>query len=177
LRVAGTIHSRNGDERRAAALLWRAFNGGLHWALFELGELREKQGRTRSARKIYRRLARLGQTYALVKLAALCERAGNCAAAERLAEYYERASSLTVDNAGWHEIAKARQERGEVTSAEALLWRLVAAGDLHTLVTIAELRMEVRDQSGAKDILRRAIDGGVSTAKASLAKIEPSLLG
>jgi tetratricopeptide (TPR) repeat protein len=172
LRVAGTIHSRKGDERRAAALLWRAFNGGLHWALFELGELREKQGRTRSARRIYQRLAKTGQTYALVKLAALHERAGDCTTAERLARSYERISPLEADKAGWYEIAEVRQERGDVAAAEALLWRLVAAGDSHALVSIADLRLKAGDESGANDILRRAIDSGVVTAKASLAKAQ-----
>ena len=142
--------------------------------MFELGELREKQGRICSARKIYRRLAKVGQTYALVKLAALCERSGNCASAERLVEYYKRMSPLKADNAGWHEIAKVRQERGDVTGAEALLRRLVAAGDLYALVEIAELRIEVGDQSGAGEILRQAINGGVPSAKALLAKIEPN---
>lgn len=177
LRVAGTTYSRNGDAHCGAALLWRAFNGGLHWALFELGELREKQGRTRSAPRIYRRLAKVGQTYALVKLAVLYEGAGDCAAAERLAEQYERVFPLRAGNAGWYEIAKARRERRDVTGAEALLWRLAAAGDLHALVRIADLRIEVGDQSGAMDILRRARDSGVPTAKALLAKLEPNLPG
>lgn len=66
LRIAGTILARFGNERRAASLLWRASNiGSDHWvsfsdtyagglALQELGELRESQGRIRSARRIYR---------------------------------------------------------------------------------------------------------------------------
>jgi hypothetical protein len=174
MRVAGIIHSRYGDERRAAALLWRAFNGGVHWALFELGGLREKQGRTRSARRIYQRLALAGQSYALVKLAALHERAGDFTAAERLAAYYERSSPLGANDAGWHEIAKVRQQRGDVAGAEALLRRLVEAGNSHALVWMADLRLKVGDQDAAKDILRRAIDSGVLTAKAALAKIEQS---
>lgn len=164
-----SLQSRNGDEHLAAALLWRAFNGGLHFALFELGALREKHGRIRSARKIYRRLAKAGQTYALIKLAVLYERTGDCASAERLARDYERNHPLEVGNSGWRELAEARQKRGDVAGAETLLWQLVTAGDNHALVWIADLRLKAGDPSGAKDILRRAIDGGISTAKASLA--------
>nr|WP_198151253.1 DUF4365 domain-containing protein [Kibdelosporangium sp. MJ126-NF4] len=172
LRVAGTIQARKGDERRGAALLWRAFNGGLHWALFELGELREKQGRSRSARNIYRKLARLGQFYAVVKLATLYERAGDCATAEQLAKQYERVSPLKADDAAWYEIANVRHDRGDVVGAESLLWRLAAKGDGRALVRIAELRMKIGDQSDLKDLLSRAVDSGNSAAKKLLAKLE-----
>jgi tetratricopeptide (TPR) repeat protein len=172
LRVAGTILLRKGHERRGAALLWRAFNAGLHWALFPLGELREKQGRTRGARKIYRSLAKVGQSYALVKLAALYERIGDSAAAERLAERYERVSPPAPNNSGWYEVAEARQQRGDIIGAESILWRLVEQGDSQALVRIAESRIKVGNQSEVKDILRRAINSGAPAAKKLLAKLD-----
>lgn len=172
LRVAGTILLRSGHERRGAALLWRAFNAGVSWALLPLGELREKQGRPRSAREIYRRMAKAGQSYALVKLAALHERTGDSAAAERLAEQYERVSPPTPNNAGWHTVAEARQERGDITGAERILWRLAEQGDSSALVKIAEMRIKVGCQSGVEDILRRAMNSGSLVARKQLAKLE-----
>jgi tetratricopeptide (TPR) repeat protein len=177
LRVAGTILLGYGYERRGAALLWRAFNSGLHWSLFALGEFREKQARTRSARKIYEKLVQVGQSYALVKLAALYERTGDSAAAERLAERYARASPLKADNSGLREVATARQERGDIAGAESLLRRLATQGDSRALVTIAELRMKVGDHSEVRDILRRAINSGNPVEKKLLAKLESSLPG
>lgn len=174
LRVAGTAYEEYGDERRAAALWWRAFNGGLHWALFELATLREKQGRVRRARKIYRRLAAVGQPYALVKLAELYERADRPAAAAQMIEEHDRAIFPRVDGTGWFAIAKIRHERGDTVGAEALLRRQVNAGHRHLLLNIAELRQSTGDLSGAEEILREAIAAGVTSAAGRLAEIESS---
>jgi hypothetical protein len=174
LRVAGTAYEEYGDERRAAALWWRAFNGGLHWALFELATLREKQGRVRRARKIYRRLAAVGQPYALVKLAELYERADRQAAAAQMIEEHDRAIFPRVDGTGWFAIAKIRHERGDTVGAEALLRRQVNAGHRHLLLNIAELRQSTGDLSGAEEILREAIAAGVTSAAGRLAEIESS---
>ena len=103
----------------------------------------------------------MGQPYALVKLASLYEQSGDCFAAERLAGDYERIFPSEAGEAGWREIAKVRQERGDVASAEALLWRLVVAGDNHALALIADLRLKIGDS-------------GVSTAKKSLATVRLS---
>ncbi|MGC4744778.1 hypothetical protein ACLQ28_03805 [Micromonospora sp. DT201] len=172
LRVAGTILLRDGAERRGAGLLWRAFNGGVPWALFELGTLREKQGCTRKARRIYRRLAMMGETYAIVELAKSYERAGDHATAEKLAEEFERDPHPGGGDAGWEAIAEIRQERGDFRGAEALLQRLVAAGKKRALTMISDVRLGAGDTAGAIDILRRAIDSGVPSAKTSLAKLE-----
>lgn len=175
LGVAGKMHLSYGDERRGAGLLWRASNGGSALALFALGELREKQGRIRQARKIYQRLLHVGQSYALVRLAVLSERSGDSVAAERLADQYCRTSPVKSDSSALCEIAKVRQERGDVVGAEHLLWRLAKQGDHWALVRIAELRMERGDHAEVTRILRQAINSGNPAAKELLAKIEADL--
>ena len=170
LRVAGHVLSRSGDERRGAALLWRAFNSGLHWSLFDLAELRERQGRERASRKIYRRLAKVGQVFALVELAASYERAGDQATAERLAATYGRLERLGRRNAGWHRIAESRRERGDHPGAENLMESLASAGDTGALVTIAKWRMEAGDPQKAEAALYRAIDSGAIGAKELLSQ-------
>jgi tetratricopeptide (TPR) repeat protein len=184
LRIAGGIHARFGNERRAASLLWRASNVSPdHWASFrdtyagaaalqELGELRESQGRIRSARRIYRQLVRRGNNYALVKLAASYEQAGASAQAEQLAEAYERAAAPNPSNAGWLAVAEARHERGDVDGGERLLWALVEDGDTHVLRKIADLRLKIGDRSGAEEVLRLAVDCAVPGAKESMSKLE-----
>ena len=184
LRIAGTILARFGNERRAASLLWRASNiGSDHWvsfsdtyagglALQELGELRESQGRIRSARRIYRKLARRGSSYALVKLAASYEQAGASVQAEQLAETYERVAAPSPSNAGWLAVAEARHERGDADGAERLLWELVEDGDAGVLRNIADLRLKMGDRTGAEEVLRLAVDGAVPGAKESMSKLE-----
>lgn len=175
MRVAGIMHLRYGSERRGAALLWRAFNGGDPISLFELGKLREEQGRMRHARRVYRRLIEAGQPYALVKLAELHERIGDVHAAEQLAEQYERLSMLPLDEAAWFAVAAARQDRGDIAGAENLLWRRVTRGSSAALVEIAQLRMKRGDHAEVQDILRRAVNGGNTTAKRLLAKSEADI--
>lgn len=173
-RVAGHILARSGDERRGAALLWRAFNGGLHWSLFELAELRERQGRVRAARRIYRRLTSVGQIFALVNLAASYERAGDQATAEHLAATYARLDHLGLKDSGWRWVAKARYQRGDHAGAKRLLERMASAGDTHVLVTMAEWAIETGDRPAAEAAVNRAIDSGAPGAKKLLLKLRQS---
>lgn len=184
LRVAGLMHAQYGNERRAAGFLWRASNvrpdqwesfhdacaGSL--ALQKLGELREKQGRICSARKIYRKLAKSGSSYALVKLSASYERAGASTEAEQLARAYEQNAAPGTANAGWVAVATARHARGDFDGAERLLWKLVEDGDEHVLHDIAQLKLKTGDKSGAKEVLRLAVNSGLSHASESIARLE-----
>lgn len=184
LRVAGHIHAKYGNERRAAGLLWRASNvspdqwNSFHdtyagdLALYKLGEIRENQGRIRSARMIYRKLAERGSSHALVNLSASYERAGASPEAEQLAEAYEQIAAPEAANSGWLAVAKARHERGDIDGTERLLWELVEDGDTHVLRDIANLRLKTGDKSGAKEVLRLAVNSGLSYAGESMAKLE-----
>ncbi|MFI6758067.1 tetratricopeptide repeat protein [Micromonospora sp. NPDC050417] len=173
-RVAGHVLARSGDERRGEALLWRAFNGGLHRSLFELAELRERQGRVRAARRLYRRLTSVGQVFALVKLAASYEQAGDQATAEHLAAKYARLEHLGPKDSGWHWVAKARYRRGDHAGAKRLLGRLASAGDTHALVTMAEWAIKTGDRPEAEAAVNRAIDSGAPGAKKLLLQLRQS---